>query len=139
MTYVLDTHPVVWFLESSRRLSARAGTVLRDPHHTFILPTIVLVEITYLYTKGRIDVDIALVQQRLVAASNCVLYPLDEQVAMRIPTGLNIHDAIIVATALVYRDILHESIAGSCTSILRVIPSPANQVKYPHFTTCVRC
>jgi PIN domain nuclease of toxin-antitoxin system len=111
MTYVLDTHPVVWFLESSRRLSARAGTVLRDPSHTFILPTIVLVEITYLYTKGRIDVDITLVQQRLVAASNCVLYPLDEQVAMRIPTGLNIHDAIIVATALVYRDILHESIA----------------------------
>src|SRR6266851_7003606 len=27
---------------------------------------------------------------------------------------------------------------GSCPSILRVIPSPANQVKYPHFTTCVR-
>ena len=30
---------------------------------------------------------------------------------MRIPTGLNIHDAIVVAAALVYRDILHESIA----------------------------
>ena len=28
--------------------------------------------------------------------------------------------------------------ARSCTSILRVIPSPANPVKYPHFTTCVR-
>ena len=69
------------------------------------------VERTYLYTKGRIDVDIALVQQRLVAASNCVLYPLDEQVAMRIPTGLNIHDAIIVVTALVYRDILHKPVA----------------------------
>src|SRR5262245_13942212 len=26
----------------------------------------------------------------------------------------------------------------SCTSILRVIPSPAHQVQYPHFTTCVR-
>ncbi len=50
MTYVLDTHPVVWFLESSRRLSIRARSVLRDPNHTFILPTIVLVEITYLYT-----------------------------------------------------------------------------------------
>jgi PIN domain nuclease of toxin-antitoxin system len=111
MTYVLDTHPVVWFLESSRRLSVRAGTVLRDPSQTFILPTIVLVEITYLYTKGRIDVDTAFVQQRHVAASNCVLYPLDEQVVMQIPTGLNIHDAIIVATALVYRDILHESVA----------------------------
>src|ERR1700758_3379866 len=30
------------------------------------------------------------------------------------------------------------STAGSCTSILRVIPSPAHQVQYPHFTTCVR-
>ena len=94
MTYVLDTHPVVWFLESSRRPSVRAGTVLRDPSHVFILPTVVLVEITYLFTKGRIDVDTALVRQRLVAASNCVLYPLDEQVVMRIPMGLNIHDAI---------------------------------------------
>src|SRR5262245_20138073 len=26
----------------------------------------------------------------------------------------------------------------SCTCSLRVILSPANQVKYPHFTTCVR-
>jgi len=111
MTYVLDTHPIVWFLEGSGRLSPPAGAVLRDPSHKFILPTIVLVEITYLYTKGRIAVDRAVVQQRLVAAVNCVLYPLDEQVAMHIPTGLNIHDAIIVATALVYRDILHEPVA----------------------------
>ena len=87
MTYVLDTHPIVWFLEGSGRISAQAGTVLRDPSHRFILPTIVMVEITYLYSKGRIAVDIAVVQQRLVAADNCVLYPLDEQVAMRIPTG----------------------------------------------------
>ena len=55
MTYVLDAHPVIWFLEGSRRLSARAATELRNPSQTFILPTIVLVEITYLYTKGRIE------------------------------------------------------------------------------------
>ena len=91
--------------------SVRARNQLRDPSHTFILPTIVLVEITYLYTKGRIEIDAAMVQQRLVSASNCVLYPLDEQVAMLIPTELNIHDAIIVATALVYRDILTEPVA----------------------------
>jgi hypothetical protein len=46
------------------------------------------------------------VQQTLVAAANCVAYPLDEQVVSMIPTSLNIHDAIIVATALVYKDIL---------------------------------
>jgi PIN domain nuclease of toxin-antitoxin system len=68
MTYVLDTHPTVWFWEGSGRLSAQAGTILREPSHRFILPTIVLVEIAYLYSKGRIAVDIAVVQQRLVAA-----------------------------------------------------------------------
>jgi PIN domain nuclease of toxin-antitoxin system len=111
MTYILDTHAVVWFLETSERLSVRARNLLRDPRHTFIPPTIVLVEITYLYTKRRIAIDAVTVRQRLVSASNCVLYPLDEQVAMLIPTELNIHDAIIVATALVYRDILTEPVA----------------------------
>jgi PIN domain nuclease of toxin-antitoxin system len=111
MTYILDTHAVVWFLETSERLSVGARNLLRDPSHTFILPTIVLVEITYLYTKRRIAIDAVTVRQRLVSASNCVLYPLDEQVAMLIPTELNIHDAIIVATAFVYRDILTEPVA----------------------------
>src|SRR5262244_910015 len=36
------------------------------------------------------------------------------------------------------RQTLSSDNIGSCTSILRVIPSPANQVQYPHFTTCVR-
>jgi hypothetical protein len=26
MTYILDTHPVVWFLEASQRLSVQART-----------------------------------------------------------------------------------------------------------------
>jgi len=33
------------------------------------------------------------------------VHPLDEEVVAKIPTNLDIHDAIIVATALVYRDI----------------------------------
>ncbi len=111
MIYVLDTHPVVWFLESSQRLSQRALSIVRDPSQSFILPTIVLVEMAYLYAKGRIEVSAEIVRQRLIAVSNCILYPLDEQVVNRIPLGLNIHDAIIVATALVYRDLLLESVA----------------------------
>jgi PIN domain nuclease of toxin-antitoxin system len=102
---------VVWFLESSRRLSAQAQTILRDPDQSFILPTIVLVEMAYLYAKGRIAVHAEMVRHRLMAASNCILYPLDEQVVNRISIGLNIHDAIIVATALVYRDLLREPVA----------------------------
>jgi hypothetical protein len=47
----------------------------------------------------------ARVQRDLVSASNCTVYPIDEQVVSLTPTSLNIHDAIMVATALVYRDI----------------------------------
>ena len=39
-----------------------------------------------------------------------------------------------------YEDVVVQDVLfrRSCTSILRVIPSPAHQVQYPHFTTCVR-
>src|SRR5262249_18002852 len=45
-----------------------------------------------------------------------------------------------VTGGIAYGDpsMLGEWDAGSCTSTVRVIPSPANQVQYPHFTTCVR-
>jgi PIN domain nuclease of toxin-antitoxin system len=106
MVYVLDTHAVVWFLEGSSRLGAAAKIVMSDPNSDLVVPTIVLVEAWFLYSKKRTSVDVEAVQQTLVAAANCVAYPLDEQVVSMIPTSLNIHDAIIVATALVYKDIL---------------------------------
>jgi hypothetical protein len=37
-----------------------------------------------------------------------VFLPLDEQVISMIPTGLDIHDSIIVATAIFYRDMLRQ-------------------------------
>jgi len=47
----------------------------------------------------------------LIAADNVVVYPLDEQVVDKLPTALDIHDGIIVATALVYRDVLRHEVA----------------------------
>src|SRR5437016_143544 len=106
MVYVLDTHAVVWFLEGSSRLGAAAKIAMNDPTADLVVPTIVLVETGFLYAKKRSTVDVNAVQQTLIAAANCIAYPLDEQVVSLIPTSLNIHDAIIVATALVYKDIL---------------------------------
>lgn len=106
MIYVLDTHAVVWFLEGSSRLGAAAKTSMEDPTADLVVPTIVLVEAGFLYARKRSPVDVHTVQRTLLAAANCIAYPLDEQVVSQIPTSLNIHDAIIVATALVYKDIL---------------------------------
>ena len=43
--------------------------------------------------------------ERLITARNCTIYPLNKKVVSQIPTGLDIHDSIIVATALVYRNL----------------------------------
>jgi PIN domain nuclease of toxin-antitoxin system len=108
LTHVLDTHSLVWFLEASPRLSVRARTAISDPSSQLVIPSIVLVEITFLYAKKRIATSVAEIRRHLLAASNSVVYPLDEQVVALVPTGLEIHDAIVVATALLYRDVLRQ-------------------------------
>ena len=111
MILVLDTHPVVWFLEASSRLSSKAQQAISDPSSQLIIPSIVLAEITYLYERKRIATSASDIRTRLIAANNVVVYPLDEQVVDKLPITLDIHDGIIVATALLYRDVLRQEVA----------------------------
>lgn len=111
MTYIVDTHSLVWFLEGDPRLSAPARTGLADPSVQLVVPTIVLAEIAFLYAKHRVTVDVPSVLAHVASATNCIVYPLDELVVERLPTTLDIHDAIIVATGIVYRDVLGEAVA----------------------------
>jgi len=48
-----DTHAALWFLENDKRLSAAAASAL-DGTQRILLPSICLVEITYLVEKGRL-------------------------------------------------------------------------------------
>ena len=108
MTYVVDTHALVWFIEGNARLGATAKQALTDPRAELVVPTIVLAEIVHLYARKRIEVDLGSVLTRVANASNCSVYPLDEAVVERLPAALDIHDAIIVATALVFREVLEK-------------------------------
>ncbi|MEK7832396.1 MAG: PIN domain-containing protein [Acidobacteriota bacterium] len=105
MVYIADTHAIVWFLDKAPRLSQVAKNTLSTPGLILVIPTIALAEITHLYSRGRIKVSAAMVKQKILSAANCSTHPLDEDVVAKIPGSLDIHDAIIVATALVYRDI----------------------------------
>ena len=111
MVYVVDTHAFVWFIEASSRLSQNALTALESPDSEIVVPTIVLAEIKFLFARKRIFVDLQTVINRISISENCTAYPLDEAVIERLPTDLNIHDGLIVATALVYRDLLGQSVA----------------------------
>jgi PIN domain nuclease of toxin-antitoxin system len=110
-TYIVDTHVLVWFLEGDSRLSITARDALSNPIVQLVIPTIVLAEITFLYAKHRITIGLAEVHTHIASAANCIIYPLDEVVVDYIPTTLDIHDAIIVATALTFSDVLDENTA----------------------------
>ncbi len=73
--------------------------------------TLIPVEpIKHLIFRKRISVDFEQVVEYLSESENCVIYPIDEDVVNEMPVGLNIHDALIVATGLVYRNILKEKV-----------------------------
>ncbi len=111
MIHVADTHAIVWFLEGDARLSATARDVLAAPTTQLVIPAIVLAEIAYLYGKRRVALGLDAILEHIARTENCTIYPLDEVVVEHLPTNLNIHDAIIVATAVVFRDVLHEDAA----------------------------
>lgn len=60
MTVVTDTHPWIWFFTGSPRLSNHAKSILSDRANTIIVPSIVMLEIKYLYRRKRITVSLAL-------------------------------------------------------------------------------
>jgi PIN domain nuclease of toxin-antitoxin system len=104
MIYVLDTHALVWFLEANRRLGKRARSVLLKADTEIVIPAIVLVESKFLFAKKRIRVDLDTIYRRVITARNCTVYPLDEAVIAKMPTSLEIHDAMIIATGLVIQE-----------------------------------
>ncbi len=110
MIYIVDTHVFIWFLDRNKRLKPFYHQILTDVHNNFVFSTIVLAEIKHLISRNRISVDFGQVVAYLSESENCVIYPIDEDVVDEMPVGLDIHDALIVATGLVYRNILKEEV-----------------------------
>lgn len=111
MAYVLDTHAAVWFLQRDTRLGANARDAMRDPSGQLVIPSIVLAEVAFLHGRRRISLSVEQVLGYVQSVRNCIVHPLDEYVARHLPPALNIHDAIIVATALVCRESIGEPMA----------------------------
>jgi PIN domain nuclease of toxin-antitoxin system len=101
-----DTHAVLWFLEDDKRLAAGAVAAM-DVAQTILLPSICLVEITYLVEKGRLQ---AAVLPRILAeldnpATTLELAPLDLGVVLALQHVSrfdvpDLPDRVIAATAL---------------------------------------
>ena len=98
MIYGLDTHVLVWFFQDDPRLSVKVGELLGNPSSRFLVPTLVLCELHALAQKKRTDFPKIL--QYLKGDDRFELVSLDERVVASLPSGLDIHDAVIVATIL---------------------------------------
>lgn len=103
-----DTHAAIWFLEDDRRLTAAAAGALDGAERVY-LPSICLIEITYLVEKGRLD---AAVLPRLLGEldhplTTLALAPLDLGVVLALQDVSRLDvpdlpDRVIAATALHY-------------------------------------
>ena len=100
MYIVTDTHPWVWFLTANTRLSSNAKARLADPSNIVIVPTIVMMEIRYLYQHKRITLSFEEALQQIETSENILLYPLDLSIVNLAPITLDIHDAILVGTTI---------------------------------------
>jgi PIN domain nuclease of toxin-antitoxin system len=110
---VVDTHAIVWYLANDARLSAQAADALDSASREgglIYIPSICLVELTYLVEKGRLP---SIARERLVQALDdpsvaCQLAPLDRMVAdaleridrQEIP---DLPDRVVAATAMALR------------------------------------
>lgn len=110
MRYVVDTHALVWHMTNDRRLGAQARRILDDDSARLIVPSIVLAEAKHIADRKRIPLTFQEILDEITASPNAIIFPFDEFVINRLPDNLEIHDGMIIATALYCQDTFEEQV-----------------------------
>lgn len=104
-SYSFDTHPLVWYFLRRRTLSANAQYIIRKVfagEDTGYLSIMVVLEAFHIGLKNQeFDFSVFL---KYLNNSNIKVVPFDKYVlakALTLPREIDIHDRIIVATAII--------------------------------------
>jgi PIN domain nuclease of toxin-antitoxin system len=107
MEITIDTHALIWWIDETlnKKLSKKAQKIIIEAEETGIIyiPIIVLMETLHLIERGKC----ALIFKNLLAnienSDNYKIIPFDTKLLKIVETikGLEAHDRIVVATALV--------------------------------------
>ena len=105
MDYITDTHSLVWYFTDDSRLSNKALQAFQSSEEKGIVfvPAVVLAEIMFIARKGRITLSFEDTLNRIEESENFEIVPLNAEIlrtADKIETDLEMHDRLIVATAL---------------------------------------
>ena len=109
-SYVVDTHALVWHLTDDPRLGKKAREILESNGNQLILPAIVLAEAKCIADSKRVPIAFPDILATILNDPRCIVYPIDILTVFYLPKGLDIHDALIVGTALLCRDLLRQDI-----------------------------
>ena len=105
MTFVADTHALVWHLTDDGRLGRAARRAFRSAdggRDLCYVPAISLVEVTLLYEKGRLRVSPARILETLAGPAGYAVLPLDIEQSLAfgsIPAVRDPMDRLVLAAA----------------------------------------
>ena len=107
MNYVADVHTIVWYFVDDPRLSPNARQAFEQTvtAGVIIIRTIVLAEIMYISLRGRISMTFEETLSHIEMYENFRIAALELdilKVAASIRGDLEMHDKLIVATALYF-------------------------------------
>ena len=105
---ILDTHTLVWFLQKDPRLPKKALKLILRSDVLKKIPFIVICEIHYLHARGRFPISIQDVTALLKETDDFEIASHTEEQMPHLFSDLEIHDALIVATALAYQEGDHD-------------------------------
>jgi len=106
--YVADAHALGWYFTEDRRLGQQAVHVFERSEsgdYPILIPTIVLAELFHISRKKRIALDFADLLRMVEERGNFAVTELDLPTIKKLPEThplTELHDQIIVATALLY-------------------------------------
>jgi PIN domain nuclease of toxin-antitoxin system len=108
----IDTHALIWYLDKDLiyRLSNKALQTIRKATENGLvfIPTIVLIEIADLVDRNRVNLPYESFINAVKESENYQIFPFDEdllELAVGIK-GFEIHDRLIVATAMMTDSVL---------------------------------
>ena len=102
----LDAHSVVWYIDEKLkdRLSSAALEAIRKAERDAVIyiPAIAIMEIIYLVEKGKVNTALENLMLYIERSSSYQIVPVDTHLLkIAIPLrGMEIHDRLILATAL---------------------------------------
>lgn len=111
MTVVLDTHALVWFLQKDKKLGQKALDLILRDDVAKIVPFLVLAEIHYLHAHRRFPLSAPEVVRIIKEIENFEIAPHSEDQIPHLISELDIHDALIVATAAAGQKIKETDVA----------------------------